>query len=428
MRSLSRTFLLLPALILALVLIPSVVLSAAGSASGASSVDTLTSIGAFDSQSITAFQSPPGTEPPRPPGTVPPPPPRPVPPRPQPVVPAPAPAPAPASSTASDKAMIYPHEIEKVIGDRLSPTIYAFTDNGLLYRSNDNGRIWFLIRSKVEVDDFLMSSADPDVLYSGAGANCSDPASSNEPFYQSIDGGYTWEEMPTALNLRPLLIDPADPYRLFATDCNMLYLSSDGGMSWVQKPDNSAAQLWSNYQVVDMAAAALVGDPTPEQPHWDQLYAIGVDASGMGVIAFSGDEGETWANITDLNRAPEALRVVVAQLKQAGAVWMVSDAGVWATADFGISWKLTSRGLGDLASAGASRLHDLTYAYNGKLYLATDRGLYEKTIDGAIWEKTSDTSFGSEKAVSLLLTNSNPEVLWVNTEDEGVFVYRIEED
>ena len=422
MRSLSRTFLLLPALILALVLIPTVVLSAAGSASGASLVDVFASTGASDTQSTTAFQSPVPTV--RPPGTVPPRPQPPAPPRPRPVPVAPAPAPA----KTTGQAVIYPHGIDMVIGDRLSPTIYAFTDNDSLYRSNDNGRIWFLIRAQPEVDDFVMSVANPDVLYSGKGADCSDPASSNEPFYQSVDGGYYWEELPTAINLRPLLIDPADPYRLFATDCTMLYLSEDGGQSWVQKPDNSAAQLWNTYRVVDMAAAALVGDPTPDQPHWQQIYAVGVDASGASVVAFSGDEGETWANITDPNKAPAALHTVVAQLKQAGAVWTVAGNGVWATADFGISWGLTNRGLGGLIGANASSLNDVTYAYNGKLYLATAQGLYEKEIDGKLWNKTSSTSFGGENIVSLLVTDSNPEVLWVNTEDEGVFIYRIEEE
>lgn len=419
MRSLSRTFLLLPALILALVLIPTVVMSAAGSAVQAPLADTLLSAGAFDQNSVTAMGRPPGTVPP-PPSPLPGPLPRPVPPRPRPIPPAPTPV------AASNKAMIYPHEIEKVIGDRLSPTIYAFTTNDSFYRSDDNGRIWFLIRSQLEVDDFVMSVADPNVLYSGKGADCADPAASNEPFFQSLDGGYTWEEMPTAINLRPLLIDPADPYRLFATDCTMLYLSEDGGMSWVEKPDNSAAQLWTTYRVVDMAAASLVGDPTPAQPHWQQLYAVGVDASGVGVIAFSGDEGETWANITDPNQTPEALSVVVAQLKQAGAVWMIAGKGVWATADFGINWGLTNRGLSSLASAG--NLNDLTYAFNGKLYLATARGLYEKDLAGKMWAKTSKTSFGNENLVSLLLTESNPETLWINTEDEGVFIYRIEEE
>jgi hypothetical protein len=419
MRSLSRTFLLLPALILALVLIPTVVMSAAGSAVQAPLADTSLSAGAFDQNSVAAMQRPPGTVPP-PPSPLPGPLPRPVPPRPRPIPPAPTPV------VTANKAMIYPHEIEKVIGDRLSPTIYAFTNNDSLYRSDDNGRIWFLIRSQLEVDDFVMSVADPNVLYSGKGADCADPAASNEPFYQSLDGGYTWDEMPTAINLRPLLIDPADPYRLFATDCTMLYLSEDGGMSWVEKPDNSAAQLWTTYRVVDMAAASLVGDPTPAQPHWQQLYAIGVDANGVGVIAFSGDEGETWANITDPNQAPEALSVVTAQLKQAGAVWMIAGKGVWATADFGINWGLTNRGLSSLASAG--NLNDLTYAFNGKLYLATARGLYEKELAGKIWAKTSKTSFGNENLVSLLLTESNPDTLWINTEDEGVFIYRIEEE
>jgi ligand-binding sensor domain-containing protein len=105
---------------------------------------------------------------------------------------------------------------------------------------------------------------------------------------------------------------------------------------------------------------------------------------------------------------------------------MIAGKGVWATADFGINWGLTNRGLSSLASAG--NLNDLTYAFNGKLYLATARGLYEKDLAGKMWAKTSKTSFGNENLVSLLLTESNPDTLWINTEDEGVFIYRIEEE
>lgn len=419
MRSWIRTFLLLPALILAMVAIPVLVLSVAGSASGAPLADVSASVSSLDDQSSTAFQSP--IPPTRPPGTVPPPTPHPPRPRPRPPV---YPTPVPTAAHVADKAMIYPYELEKVIGDRLSPTIYAFTEKGALYRSNDDGSVWYLIRTNLEVDDFMMSSANPDILYSGKGADCADPSAANEPFYQSIDGGYTWEELPTAINLRPLLIDPADPYRLFATDCNMLYLSTDGGMSWMEKPDNSVEQLWNNYQIVKMAAAALVGDPTPEQPHWDQIYAIGVNAEGNSVIAFTGDQGETWANITDANKAPKSLSAIVAQQKQAGALWTTATNGVWATENFGIQWGLTSRGL----TTPSTRLNDITYAFNGKLYLATNRGLYEKDINGTIWSKVTGTSFGNEYIVNLLLTESNPTRLWVNTQDEGVFTYRVEEE
>lgn len=419
MRFLLRTFLLLPALILALVMIPALVLSAAGNDSSSPLIDALSSVAQFDRSSITAFDSPP-------PGTVPPPPP--PSPRPPAVSGGTAALTTPSVTFLGGQAVIFPHVIEKVIGDRLSPTIYAITSNGSLYRSNDNGRIWALIRPSIKLDDFLMSSADPNVLYSGEGVDCENPEAPNKPFYRSVDGGYTWDEMSTGINLRPLLIDPADPYRLFAADCRMLYLSTDGGMTWEERPDKSVAQLWATYRVVDMAAASLVGDPLPEAPHWEQVYAIGVNADGEGVVAFSGDQGETWANITDAATAPELLHMIVAHQTQAGSIWVVTNQGIWTTTDFGVNWELSNRGLRDFTTYGSGNLNGVTNAFDGKLYLATSRGLYEQEVANGMWKKISGTSFGNKNLVGLLLTDSNPTLLWVNTSSDGVFIYRISAD
>jgi hypothetical protein len=315
-----------------------------------------------------------------------------------------------------------------VIGDRHSATIYAFVKNGSLYRSNDNGRLWQLVRPKGSVDDFMMSSADPNVLYSGKGVNCADAAAPNEPFHRSVNGGVTWQEAPTGINLRPLLIDPADPNRLFAADCAMLYLSTDGGASWQEKPDASLAQLWTTYRVLGMASASLVGDPAPDTPHWEQLYAIGVDADGAGVIAFSGDQGETWANITDLVQPLNAPRMIVAHQTLAGASWIVSGEGIWETDDFGFEWGLSTRGLVDFTTYKSGSLNALTNDADDRLLLATSRGLYERAPGAEMWDKIGDTSYGDKNLVSLLLTESNPTLLWVNTEKDGVFVYRITND
>ena len=438
MRSYIRTFLLLPALIIALVLIPTVVLSAAGTASASSLpsaiAEALAGGAAFDWESNTAFQSPlPTTIPPqptsRPPGTVPPPTPRP--PRPLPPASRPVPAPAPSAattSTASDQAMIYPNKIIKVIGDRLSSTIYAYVKNGALYRSNDNGRVWFVVQPNPQVDDFIMSAANPDILYSGKGADCDDPAAANEPMYISVDGGYSWDEVPTGINLRPLLVHGADANTLFAADCSMLYLSTDGGTSWMAKPDNSVAQLWDNYRIVAMADASLVGDPEPAAPHWEQVYIIGVNAAGEGVVAFTGDQGDTWANITDPDSAPVEPVAVVVHERVAGRVWLVAKDGVWSTEDFGINWTFSNRGLRDVLRSANGSLNDITYAFTDDLYLATSSSLYVKSLDGTQWKKVGGISFGAEDAINLLLTDSDESKLWTNTRDEGVFKYIIEVD
>lgn len=419
MRFLLRTFVLLPALLLALVVIPSAAFSVALGAS-VGSLDGWLADGSSDAAGFLAFTSPPPGTVPTPPGTVPTPPgtvPTPRPPQPTP----------PVRTFLKDQATIYPHIIKKVIGDRLSPTIYAFTENGYLYRSDHDGRLWSLVTTAAPVEDFLMSSADPDVLYSGAGVDCRDPRAPNQPFFRSTDGGVTWRELPTAINLRPLLIDPTDPMRLFAADCNMLYLSMDGGRSWQEKPDNAAGQLWLTHRVIGMAAAALIqeDDEAAPTPHWRQLYAIGVDGSGNGVVAFSDDEGETWVNLVDPATALESPSVLVAHQRQTGLIWVVTAQGVWTTSDYGVNWTLYNRGLREFTTLRASALNAITYSNDGALYLATARGLYTKPGADAAWKKVTGTSFDGLYLSGLLLTESNPSLLWVNSAEDGVFVYRL---
>ncbi|MCS6825904.1 MAG: hypothetical protein NZ553_04740 [Caldilinea sp.] len=414
MRFLLRSFVFLPALMLALVVIPSAAFSMALGASVGLSDKALANV-SNDLTLVSAFTSPPGTVP-TPPGTVPTPPGT-VPQPPQPTPPAP--------TFLKDQATIYPHIIKKVIGDRLSPTIYAFTENGYLYRSDHDGRLWSLVTTAAPVEDFLMSSADPNVLYSGTGVDCRDPRAPNQPFFRSTDGGVTWRELPTAINLRPLLIDPTDPMRLFAADCNMLYLSLDGGRSWQEKPDNAADRLWLTHRVVGMAAAALVEEQETSTPHWRQLYAIGVDRSGNGVVAFSDDEGESWVSLIDPATALESPQMIVAHQTQAGLVWVVTAQGVWTTSDYGVNWSLYNRGLREFTALRALTPNAITYSDEGALYLATVRGLYTKSVADAAWRKVTGTSFDELPLSGLLLTESNPAMLWVNSAEDGVFVYRL---
>ncbi len=405
---------LLPALLLLLPALPAAANSRIGDLWSAPSA---AAVGAFNSPL---------------PGTIP----TPRPPQP----PAPPAAPTalpPAESLAEGQATIYRHRIDKVIGERSSPTIYAITANDALFRTDDNGRVWQQVRSVTPIDNFLMSSADPNVLYSGQGADCADPLAANQPFYRSQNGGLTWSELLTAINLRPLLIDPTNPNRLFAADCTMLYLSSDGGVTWQEQRDNSPAQLWGSYRVVAMSAASQVGAPSPASPHWDQIYAIGVDAQGTGVVAFSGDLGMTWANLTpsaDPSACPaEGIcaplidpRQIVAHPSQAGQVWVVSAQGIWTTTDFGVRWQPLNQGLIDFTDYASGAVHAVTQSPSGQLYLATSRGLYTQSAANPLWSKTGLPSFSSREVVGLLLTDSNPTMLWVNTAQAGTFVHRAE--
>lgn len=407
MRTAIRAMILLPVLIVALVAIPSAVMSAAGQ-----------SLDRGIAGLITNFrQSPLPTPTQTPGGTVPNPTPRP---RPNPVYVAPTPTPEPVAKNA---AFIERDRIEKVIGDRLSSTLYAFTAEGRLYRSSRDGYGWMLVTTRPLLNDFIMNAADPYVLYSGTGIDCTNPGAQMAPMYKSIDGGQSWQELPMAVNMKPLLTDQSNPDHVFAADCNTIYLSSDGGETWTPKPA-AGINLWAGYVPADMASGSLVGDPPPDVPQWDQLFAIGNSAGGVGVVAFTGDRGDSWANITSDEEPPMGAEVVVAHLFVGGKLWVVDSTGVWSTVDYGVNWLYTAKGLETLTRSHGNALNDLTYGFNGRLYLATDIGLYEKEEAAELWLKSKETGFATARLTSLLLTETNPRILWINT-DDGVFTYTV---
>ena len=238
--------------------------------------------------------------------------------------------------------------------------------------------------------------------------------------YKSENGGETWTELAAGLDLKPMLIDPANPNNVFAADCTTLYLSSDGGQTWTPQPAAPADNIWQSYGLADMSSGSLVGSPQPATPHWDQIFAVGNDVQGTGIVAFTGDQGASWANITDPANPPLKATVVLASLTEGGKVWVVSSKGVWSTTDYGVNWSLSNKGLEYLVKTNTA-FNDLANGYNGNLYLATSKGLYmQKPADG-LWKlpDSKDVNFGAVDMLSLLITESNPGRLWINAQDKN---------
>ena len=416
MNRLLRTFLFFPALILALVIVPVMVLSGSFS---------WTAYAADVAQ--TAFRSPlPGS-------TVPWPTPRPPRHHPHPyptatpyyAPPTPTLTPTATPVAATDAIFASGHRLQKVIGDRLSNVIYGYTTDGWLYRSADDGASWNLVTSSPQVDDFIMNAANPNVLYSGKGVACDQASSTPEPMYKSVNGGLTWVALPDSDNKRPLLSNQGDPDSLFAADCKAPFVTTDGGQTWTARPDTSAAALWDGYHVVDMTAASLLGDPRPSTPNWDQIFAGGLAADGSGVVAFTNDQGKTWVRLTpNVEPASWGLTAIVADPFIEGLIGFAEPKGVWTTENYGVNWKFTTAGLQDVVNGDPAGLNDLVHHPSNQFYLATVRGLYTKALAATNWDKVTGTAYDATAITNLLFTESNPGTLWLNTAD-GVYTYPV---
>jgi len=320
----------------------------------------------------------------------------------------------------------------KVLGDRMTPVLYAVTDNGWLYRSADDGRSWSLVTSSPEITDFILSPDNADVLYSGAGAQCNNPDAVMAPFYRSDNRGKSWEKLSTAAGLVALLPDPSNAEQLFAADCLQLYLTTDSGVNWYTARDANQADFWRGLHVVSMSDAPLMppvqgGDRTAGS-HWNHIVAGAVAEDGVSVVGISGDQGRTWQDITPGGEPSSVdLRVIVADPNDVSRLWFADGMGVWETEDGGENWTLSNAGLEAVVSkdGNVSLINDMVYSSAmDRLYLATEQGLFVKDVGADAWTAVTGEDFGQQAIFSLVLTESAPTTLWLNTE-EGVYTYAV---
>lgn len=340
------------------------------------------------------------------------------------------------TATPTVSAPLYPElvridgaPLRKVIGDQQSSTLYAYTYSGWLYRSPDDGATWTLVTSKPAVDDFVMSSADPNVLYAGAGRDCRDASLPAQPMYRSLDGGLTWQRLPAGDNLRPLLAHPGDPAQAFAAGCDGPYLTIDGGLSWTARADTSPDALWETYWVVDMALLASPENAPPDASTWGALVVGAIAEDGSGALVFTNDVGLNWVRLTpNVFPASWGMNAVTAALGRQGLLAFAEPRTVWQTANYGINWQISSKGLEAVAQSdvagGVYGLNDLLYHPADTLYLATVRGLYTKPFSGQVWSKVVGARYENTHITGLVFTLSTPNQIWLNTTD-GVYLHQV---
>jgi len=107
--------------------------------------------------------------------------------------------------------------------------IFAATTEGL-YRSSDGGDVWLPIAGgiwKIPLNIVTIDPLKPSVMYVGG----------PKGVFKSNDGGNNWGPASTGLGglgVTALAIDPTDPQVLYAGTERGLYRSGTGGISWEQ--------------------------------------------------------------------------------------------------------------------------------------------------------------------------------------------------
>jgi photosystem II stability/assembly factor-like uncharacterized protein len=145
-----------------------------------------------------------------------------------------------------------------------------------VYRSTDGGLTWMKGSEFGSVVGLAIDPSRPDNVY--LADNYSDGLSQGQSrVFKSLDGGITWSRtgLPNpGFPIHILLLVPGNPAAVIVGTSGHVFVSTDGGSSWADRP-------------IDFEADAIAADQS--HPGW--LYAAG---AGGPAVAFSADWGLTW--------------------------------------------------------------------------------------------------------------------------------------
>jgi hypothetical protein len=200
---------------------------------------------------------------------------------------------------------------EVVIASNNPQRLYARSDK--LYRSDNGGDTWNLIESPPSLCGLSIAPSNTEIIYARSCGGSSGPA-----VFRSNNGGQTWIVPNNSFRqvLDTLVVGPANPNLLIATDFDQVFRSTDSGATWAVVP----------------IGTRYFGRPVfePQSPytlylgHWSGLLR-------------STDSGETWQD-SDTDRE---FITLVASPFAANTVLSGNNEATWRVTSSNVSWNIT---------------------------------------------------------------------------------------
>ena len=244
---------------------------------------------------------------------------------------------------------------------------------------------------------------DPDIVYAGDGGgvvtrydmhNRQEADVSPYPLDTSGHGAadtkfrFQWTE--------PIVISPHDPNTIY-TAANVVFKSTDGGMSWKQisedltRNDKSKQQPSGGPITLDITSVEYYDTvfTLAESPLQKDLLWAGTDD---GLIWISQDGGAHWSNVTP-KALPEwsMVSMIEASPFEAGTAFAAVDRHklddmkpyIFRTTDFGKTWERIDAGIPDTSFVHAVRQDPKD---KNLLFAATENTVYASFDNGAHWQ------------------------------------------
>jgi photosystem II stability/assembly factor-like uncharacterized protein len=234
---------------------------------------------------------------------------------------------------------------------------------------------WVTYGPPGNVRSLAVAPSEPERIYGGGAWGV----------FVSTDGGRSWmvasDGLPTNSVVEEIAVDPVDPLVAYAAVAAVyeplgVYKTTDGGARWEQRSQGLESP----------SINAIVIDPANPQV----LYAGA--GSGSGAILFKSTDGaDTWVDVTG-DIPGTSVESVAVDPKDSDVVYAVSSAdGVYKSIDGGGHWEPANEGLPvELFVVLVIDPKDPTVLYLGKGSFPPPRALVYKSTDaGASWEPAS---------------------------------------
>lgn len=284
-------------------------------------------------------------------------------------------------------------------------TVFALTTYAIgLLKSTDGGERWSLANRGIlsySLYPLALDPRNPDIVYVGGGGG---------GLYKSTDGGGTFAEMNDGLgntNLGSITLHPDDPDRVLVVTSSGVYISPDGGRSWI--PWNEGDDFTQSQQFQDLVIVRT-------RPETVLLASNrGVFARRAGEPAWRlASEDLSGRPITAMALHPDGRRVYAAALRDGKTL---AGGGLYASDDAGLTWMRWDRGLEREWIRGIRfdpRRPTVTYA------AASTAGVLRSADGGRTWAAIGRGLEGQDVR-TLAVDSTDPQRLYAGTHGRGVF-------
>ncbi|MDB4385314.1 hypothetical protein N9Z12_04610 [Opitutaceae bacterium] len=324
------------------------------------------------------------------------------------------------SAAVPPPASAYIMKLAALPGD--DSTLFAATNGGGLYRSENRGDLWTDISPHPDLRYYnivVFDPGKPSQLYTGG---------RESGLWQSTDQGNSWSLLAfPETSILSLVIDPTDADRLYVLTPNGVHRNLDGGQgSWTHVFDypqfvEDKEVPWPNPEWPKNFGRFQHLTLDPREP--DTLFVGGRWESGYHR---SDDGGDTWRHETLGPMFRRADRIVPDPVTPGLLYAETHHQGMFKSYNNGRSWVSASRGIAPqkrTAHYGAVLISGSAFDPNNPhiIYAGSDYSNWKTTDAGATWHEVGQ-SLTCEFARSFLVTQS---VIYAGT---NVGIYRSFDD